>query len=177
MVRNRLHSYFVFFLSICILIFTLILVQPATSLQSASPSRGYDTGDIELCTANCGFEYGSIRGWGSRDGRLYVNTENVRSGRYAVYGTTAERATLYRRLTLSRFTVIPMQGTGRYRLKAMSIRAVPNRCNSESSSTLVRAACSQAGSPDGLAKRMIGNRSVIPWQSHQVPVQCTCYSS
>jgi hypothetical protein len=72
-----------------------------TDTGSIGPTEPpYDSGTLELCTTNCGFESGNTSSWDA-SASFVVSNAFVRSGRYAVEKTDASSATLTKTISIS----------------------------------------------------------------------------
>jgi hypothetical protein len=66
----------------------------------APPDPPYDSGTIELCTTNCGFESGSTTSWDT-SASFVVSNAFVRSGSYSVEKTSASSATISKTINIT----------------------------------------------------------------------------
>lgn len=71
-----------------------------------------DTGWMEQCISNCGFESNNMSGWTQSGGTFDVNGVFVHSGNYAVNGTSATQAYFYRKLSVSQYSTWINAGYG-----------------------------------------------------------------
>jgi len=77
-----------------------------------------DSGYIDLCTYNCGFESGNMTGWTQDGGSFDVASVFVRGGSYSVNGTSATNANFYQLIELDAYDTYIDQGYGTLRASA-----------------------------------------------------------
>ncbi len=85
----RKYLFGLFCIALFLLITTLMILpgrKPITA-HAMPTGRGYDTGFLQLCNTNCGFEYGNLTSWSTMQGWVTVSSDSPRSGRWAVNGS------------------------------------------------------------------------------------------
>ncbi len=80
--------------------------------QSTATRTPYDTGNIELCDYNCGFEMGNMSGWTQVGGSFEVTGYFVRSGAYAVSRTSSTYAYFSRLFSIEQYSRYIDNGSG-----------------------------------------------------------------
>jgi hypothetical protein len=111
-------------MSVVLLIYLMAMVVGQQTLAMTTKSQQYriqnmvDSGYIDLCTYNCGFESGNMTGWTQDGGSFDVASVFVRGGSYSVNGTSATNANFYQLIELDAFDTYIDQGYGTLRASA-----------------------------------------------------------
>jgi len=110
--KTWIHSGLIAVVSCCVLLLSTFHTTYSASAYQA------DTGWMEVCGENCGFEYNSMYGWVSVGGSFPISTDKVRTGRYSVKGTNATQAYFYRDIAISQHWFNIDMGYGTYNVVA-----------------------------------------------------------